>query len=122
MNILFDNNTPRALRRYLTEHTVATAREKGWAEARNGVLLDNAESEDYEILITADQSMRYQQNMARRRIAVIVLMSNRWPLVRLHIQAILEAVNTVRPGQLVEIPIAPPRQRAAHERTSYEEC
>ena len=103
MNILFDNNTPRALRRYLTEHTVATAGEKGWAEARNGVLLDNAESEDYEILITADQSMRYQQNMARRRIAVIVLMSNRWPLVRLHTQAILEAVNTVRPGQLVEI-------------------
>ena len=77
MRILFDNNTPRTLRRYLTEHTVDTAREKGWAEYRNGNLLDNAERDGYEILITADQSMRFQQNMARRQIAVMVLLSNR---------------------------------------------
>ena len=77
MRILFDNNSPRTLRRYLTEHTVDTAREKGWAEYRNGNLLDNAERDGYEILITADQSMRFQQNMARRQIAVMVLLSNR---------------------------------------------
>ena len=77
MRILLDSNTPRTLRRYLTEHTVDTAREKGWAEYRNGNLLDNAERDGYEILITSDQSMRYQQNMARRQIALIVLLSNR---------------------------------------------
>ena len=79
MRILFDNNTPRTLRRYLTEHTVDTAREKGWAEYRNGNLLDNAERDGYEIFDNpwADQSMRFQQNMARRQIAVMVLLSNR---------------------------------------------
>ena len=56
MRILFDHNTPRPLRRYLTEHTVDTAGEKGWAAIRNGNLLDNAEREGYEIVISADQS------------------------------------------------------------------
>ena len=82
MRILFDVNVPEPLRRYLTEHIVDTAREKGWVEVRNGNLLDNAEREAYEIMITADQSMRYQQNMTHRQIAVIVLLSNRWPRVQ----------------------------------------
>ena len=54
MRILFDHDTPRPLRRYLTEHTIDTADEMGWARVRNGNLLDNAEGEGYEIMITAD--------------------------------------------------------------------
>ena len=103
MRILFDNNTPRTLRRYLTEHTVDTAREKGWAEFRNGNLLDNAESDGYEILITADQSMRYQQNISHRQIAVVVLLSNRWPRVQLKIEDIRTAIETVEPGEFREV-------------------
>ena len=60
MRILFDHNTPLPLRRYLLEHVVDTANERGWSELINGDLLDNAEDEGYEILITADQSMSYQ--------------------------------------------------------------
>ena len=104
MRILFDHNTPRPLRSYLTEHSVDTAREKGWAEFRNGNLLDNAEEEGYEVLITADQSMRYQQNMAQRQIAVIVLLSNRWPRVQQKIEDLRTALETIEPGEFREVP------------------
>ena len=105
MRILFDNNTPKPLRRYLTEHTVDTANEKGWAELRNGNLLDSAEREGYEIVITADQSMRYQQNIARRQVGVVVLLSNRWPEVQMRIEEIHAALEGIQPGEFRELPI-----------------
>ena len=105
MRILFDHDTPRPLRRYLTEHTVDTAGEKGWAELRNGTLLDNAEKEGYEIMITADQSMRYQQNLEYRRIALVVLLSNRWSDVQMRIEDIRAALEDIQPGELREVPI-----------------
>ena len=104
MRILFDHDTPRTLRRYLVEHTVHTANERGWAELRNGNLLDNAERDGYEIVITADQSMRYQQNMAGRQVAVIVLLSNRWPRVQLRIEEIRAALEGMEPGDIREVP------------------
>jgi len=105
LRILLDNNTPGPLRRYLTEHSVDTAREKGWAELRNGNLLDNAEGDGYKVLITADQSMHYQQNIGRRQISVIVLLSNRWPDVRLKVEDIRAALEAVAPGEIQEVPI-----------------
>ena len=105
MRILFDHDTPRPLRRYLTEHTVDTAYEKGWAELRNGNLLDNAERENYEIMITADQSMRYQQNLEHRRIAIIVLLSNKWPRILSKVEDIRVALSGIQPGELREVPI-----------------
>ena len=105
MRILFDHNTPRPLRSYLTGHSIDTAKEKGWDEVRNGNLLDNAEREGYEVVITADQSMRYQQNMARRQVAVVVLLSNRWLDVEMRVEAIRAALAGIRPGELREVPI-----------------
>ena len=105
MRILFDHNTPLPLRRYLPEHVVDTANEKGWAELINGDLLDSAEEEGYEILITADQSMSYQQNFAYRRIAVVVLLSNRWPDVRARIGIIRTTLDEVEQGEVREVPI-----------------
>ena len=61
MKILFDHGTPAPLRGYFPEHTVNTAAEKGWAELSNGELLDQAESGEYGLLITTEQSVRYQQ-------------------------------------------------------------
>ena len=105
MRILFDHDTPRPLRRYLAEHTVDTANEKGWAELRNGNLLDNAEREGYEVMITADQSMRYQQNITRRQVGVVVLLSNRWPEVQMKIEEIRAALEGIQRGELREVPI-----------------
>ncbi|MDE2844049.1 MAG: hypothetical protein OXN21_11790 [Chloroflexota bacterium] len=67
-------------------------------------MLDNAEGEGYEVLITADQSMRYQQNMVQRQIAVIVLLSNRWPRVQQKIEDLRTALETIEPGEFREVP------------------
>jgi len=97
--------TPQGPWGYLSEHAVNTAREMGWAELSNGNLLDRAEQEGYEIVITADQSMRHQQNLGRRGLAVIVLLSNRWPDVQPRIEDIRNAIDVIQPGEVREVPI-----------------
>ena len=105
MRILFDHDVPRPLRRHLTDHEVDTARERGWAELSNGELLNEAEREGYQVLITADQKMTYQQNIARRTFGVVVLMSNNWPQVREKVEAIQSALEGIDSGELREVPI-----------------
>ena len=105
MRILFDQGTPRPLRNFLPEHTVDTPGPRGWAALSNGELLDIAEEEGYEVLITTDQSMRYQQNLDDRRLAVIVLRSGSWPYARSKIEEIRVAVVTTQPGELQEVQI-----------------
>lgn len=82
-----------------------TAFERGWAQLRNSALLDRAEEEDYRLLITTDQSLRYQQDLDNRGLAVLVLMSTAWPRIRLRTDEIRAAVGKVRPGECMEIPI-----------------
>ena len=63
MKILFDHGTPSPLRNYLTEHSVDRPAEKGWELLENGELIQRAEDEGYEVIVTTDQNMRYQQNL-----------------------------------------------------------
>lgn len=105
MKILFDQGTPRPLRDHLPEHAVDTAAEKGWSELGNGELLDRAEREGYELLITTDQNMGRQQNLADRQLAVLVLLSTAWPYVQLRIEGIRTAISGIQPGELKEVPI-----------------
>ena len=106
MKILFDQGTPRPLRNFLPEHTVDTSAGRGWSELSNGDLLDIAESEGYELLITTDQNIRHQQNLAARRLAVIVLLSGAWPYARSRVEEIRAAVAEVQRGELREVPIS----------------
>ncbi len=103
MKILLDHGTPRPLRRELPGHAVATAADQGWERLANGDLLDSAEQEGYEVLITTDQSMRYQQNLAGRRLAIIVLLSGAWPYARSRIEDIRSAIAEAQPGELREV-------------------
>ena len=105
MRILLDNCTPSPLRRFLTEHQVDTARERGWAQLRNGALLQVAEKEGYEVLLTTDQSMPYQHNMMGRRIAVVVIGENKWPILQHHVELIAEALGDIGLGEIREVPI-----------------
>lgn len=106
MSILLDHCTPAPLRRHLTEHSVQTAVSRGWETLRNGDLLQRAEDDGYELLITTDQSMKYQQNLTDRDIAILILLSNSWPLIRLHIGMIREATAEMTAGQIEEIEIS----------------
>ncbi len=79
--------------------------ERGWSELGNGEPLERAESEGYDILVTTDQNVRHQQNIADRRLAVVVLLSTAWPHVRLRTEEIRTALNDVRVGEFRDVPI-----------------
>ena len=96
MRILFDQGTPVPLRRYLNGHVVATAYELGWSTVTNGDLIRLAEQEGYELLITTDTNLRYQQNLRGRSIAILVLTTTSWPRIRqvaVEIQAVVDAIT-----------------------------
>ena len=85
MLILFDHGTPKGLIRALPGHTVHTAQAKGWDTLSNGALLKAAEEAGFDVLLTTDRRIRYQQNLSARRIAVVVLTgSTKWSGVRQH--------------------------------------
>ena len=105
MKLLFDQGTPAPLRNHLPENSVETLAEKGWSDKDNGALLDLAEQEGYDVLVTTDQSIRHQQNLTDRRIGIVVHLTNAWPAVRLRTREISEAIAAVRPGEVVELRI-----------------
>ena len=105
MLILFDNDVPRGLARALTDHMVTEARERGWATLKNGALLSVAEEAGFDVLVTADKNIRYQQNLEGRKIAIVVLTQLRWGLVRRMSIEIAAAVNAATPGSFVEVEI-----------------
>jgi hypothetical protein len=105
MRILFDNGTPKPIARCLVGHEVTRARQIGWHELENGELIQRAEEAGYDVLLSTDKNIRYQQNLAGRRIALVILGNSLWPLVRLHLESIAAAVNACTPGSYSEIDI-----------------
>jgi len=112
--VLFDHGTPKGLARALSAHTIHTAQSKGWDTLSNGALLDAAEEAGYEVLLTTDRRIRYQQNLQARRIAPVVLSgSTRWSSIRHQTDRIAAAVASATPSSYaeVEIPFEPKSHR-----------
>jgi hypothetical protein len=105
MKILFDNGAPNPMARSLIGHEVTFARKIGWHELENGELIQRAEEAGYEILLSTDKNIRYQQNLQGRRIALVVLSQQQWPVVRQHLDRIAIAVNSALPGSYTEVEI-----------------
>jgi hypothetical protein len=103
VKVLFDQNAPRPLSRYLTEHSVTRAVELGWEELANGELIRSAEAVGFQVLVTADKNLRYQQNLENRQLAIVVLPAGRWPLVRPFVRQIAEAIDAAKPGSYIEV-------------------
>ena len=106
MKILFDASTPAPLARFLRGHEVVRADELGWQGLENGVLLDAAEQAGFDLLLTCDQNVRYQQNFASRKLALVILSSNHWPTLRRIAARIATAVDFVQTGQIVAVDVA----------------
>jgi predicted nuclease of predicted toxin-antitoxin system len=102
MRILFDQGTPVPLRRSLATHEVATAWQRGWAQLSNGDLLAAAEADGFDLLVTTDQNLRYQQNLAARRIAMLVLTVANWPAFEPRASALATTINAIPPGECRE--------------------
>jgi predicted nuclease of predicted toxin-antitoxin system len=102
MKILLDECTPHVLKRLLTGFEITTVQDLGWAGITNGSLLELAEGH-FDVLITSDQNLRYQQNLGSRQIAVIQLPTNQVPIVKRLAPTVSAALREIKPGQFVEI-------------------
>ena len=93
------------MRSFLRDHIVKKTQELGWDTLNNGELLRAAEEAAFEVFLTTDKNIRYQQNLAQRVIAIVVLGNSRWPLVRLYVDRVVSAVNAAKPGIYTEVEI-----------------
>ncbi len=105
MPILFDRGTPSGIRAALSAHEGTEAIERGWDRISNGELLRRAEDAGFDLLLTTDKKIRYQQNLKGRRIALVVLGNSAWRIVRLYLDRIVVAVDASKPGSYVEVEI-----------------
>ena len=101
MKIILDESVPQKLRLLIEGgHTVVTTWFQGWSGLKNGALLTAAEEAGFDLFITADQELAYQQNFTGRKMAVVVLTTNNWDLVRAGIAKIMAAIRCGEAGQL----------------------
>ena len=103
MRILFDPGTPAPLIPFLAGHAVTKARQAGWDRLVNGELLAAAEGAGFDVLVTTDKRMRYQQNLTGRRIALVVLRNAQWPVLRQYVERVVSAVNMATEGGYIEV-------------------
>ncbi len=105
MRVLLDEQLPRHLARELIGHDVRTVRQQGWTGLGNGELLKRATADGFEVLLTADRSIQFQQNLASVRIAVVVLVAPTNDLQDLLplVSGALAAISASRPGQVVRV-------------------
>jgi hypothetical protein len=105
LKILLDNGVPEGLRKALRPHLVLAARTLNWQTLSNGALLNAAEREGFDVLLTSDKNMAYQQNLKGRRICVLALSDSRWPNIKLRTGVVMTALETVTAGQFRVIEI-----------------
>jgi len=104
VRILFDQGAPVPLRREL-DHAVGTAFELQWSTLKNGELLSAAEEAGFELLVTTDSNLRYQQDLSARRIGIVVLTTPSWPRIRSALAKVVDAIDGAKPGSYVEVDI-----------------
>ena len=97
MRVLFDQNMPIDLAAYLTAHEVSTARSMRWDRIRNGLLIKAGEDNGFEVFVTCDQEIKYQQNLTTRKIAIVEIRKNNWPSLEPIVQDIVAAVDNATP-------------------------
>jgi predicted nuclease of predicted toxin-antitoxin system len=101
VKVLFDHNLPHKLRTALLtlcQHQIVTTAYMGWSDLKNGELLRTAEEGGIEVFVTGDRSLVYEQNLTGRRLAIVALSANNWPIVKNHISQILAVMDNSLPG------------------------
>ena len=103
MLVLFDQGTPAPLRHALVGHAVETAYERGWSSLENGELIAAAEAAGFEVFVTTDKNLKYQQNLAGRSIAIVVLHTTSWPRIQHALPRVVAAVASSHQGAFTEL-------------------
>jgi predicted nuclease of predicted toxin-antitoxin system len=102
VKILVDESLPRYLKQALPEHEAFTVQDMGWTGIRNSELLAKAES-GFDVLLTADKNLRYQQNLRGLVLGIIVFPSNRLSIVKALIPRLKRALLNIKPGEVIEL-------------------
>jgi len=102
---LFDQGTPVPLRKFLPGHEVKTAAQQRWSTLLNGELLRAAEQAGFDVLLTTDTHLQFQQNLQIYKLAAVVLNRNRWQLIQAVIPQILAAIAEAKPGSLTVVDV-----------------
>jgi hypothetical protein len=105
LKILFDQGTPAPLRYMRPGHDVESAFERSWQALQNGDLLTAAEQAGFDLVITTDQNLRYQQNLSARSLAIIVLSTTDWRRIKTHARLVGAAVDALSASAYVEVQI-----------------
>ncbi len=103
MKVLLDENLPHKLCLHLPEHDVVTVAFAGLDGLKNGKLMKAAEDAGFDVFVTADRALPYQQNMAARRIAVVALSGQIWSVIQTHVERISLAISTAPPGMVTRV-------------------
>ena len=98
-----DENLPHALRRFLQHHDTHTAVYAGFAGFKNGAFLEAAVNAGFDILVTADKTLQFEQNLANYKIATVLLSANAWLMIKPHVQNIAAAIDEANPGSLIKV-------------------
>ncbi|HEV7902697.1 MAG TPA: DUF5615 family PIN-like protein [Pyrinomonadaceae bacterium] len=104
MNILLDECTPRVVKKRLPKLNIQTVQEMGWSGLKNGALLAAAEGQ-FDVFVTTDKNLRYQQNLQGRKLAVLLLPSNQVPIVERLIADIEANLMTIQAGDFIALPL-----------------
>lgn len=98
MRVLLDENLDHALRKLLGQHEILTVTYMGWAGLKNGELLKAAETNGFDVFLTGDQTLFYEQNLSMRRLAVVALSAIQLPIIRENLSKIVVAIDNAAPG------------------------
>ncbi len=104
MKILLDECVPWPMHKLLTDHQCMTAQQHGWGGIKNGELLKLAEAE-FDLFITSDQNIRYQQNLAGRRMAILELSTNKLRRITASAALIQSTIVAMAPGEFRQLSI-----------------
>jgi predicted nuclease of predicted toxin-antitoxin system len=102
MKIIIDECVPHIVKRRLPDRQIKTVQEMGWAGIKNGELLKLVEA-DFEVFITSDKNLRYQQNLENRKFAIVLLPSNQVPIVENLLPQIDEELEKIKSDDFVEL-------------------
>lgn len=103
MKVLLDENIPHDLRPHLARHDTYTVAYLGWSGLKNGRLLEAAGAERFDVLVTGDLSISYQQNLTGRQIAIVSLSAISWPIIEPHLDRIVKAIGEAVSGSFVRV-------------------
>jgi hypothetical protein len=103
VKVLLDENVPHDLRPFLAHHETFTVVHLGWGGVKNGKLLEAAERAEFDVLITGDKTLEYEQNLSHRGIALVALSAVNWPIIEPHLAKIVDAVDNAKSGTLTRV-------------------